>query len=117
MFSSIWGENQRIANWLWQSLYLRYDTARYVSAVLSSPFFNIGLVLIALSFLLPTKGDIESSTKVEVKSPEGVEEIYSLKELRQNLLDGKITPEWIARKRGETDYKPVIEVLYPPNAA
>jgi len=47
------------------------------------------------------------------KPPDGTVQKYTLEQLRQNFLSGKVTPEWVVRSHDETDYRPVSEVLYP----
>ena len=120
MFSSISGSEQDDIRWfLTKNIatgldFLPYRTALSTAAVLTSPILYIGLVLIVLSFIFPRKCDLERSIKVDVKSPEGVESVCSFGELRRNLLQGKITTDWVARKRGEAEFRPVTDVLYAP---
>jgi hypothetical protein len=114
-----WYLAKKIAMWLtdfpYRETLFSYRTALGIAAVLTSPFLYIGLVLIVLSFIFPRKCDLERSIKVDVKSPDGVESVCSFDELRRSLLQGKITTDWVARKRGEAKFRPVTDVLYAPN--
>jgi hypothetical protein len=47
------------------------------------------------------------------KPPDGTAQKYTIEQLRQDFLSGKVTPEWTVRSHDETGYRPVAEVLYP----
>ncbi len=52
--------------------------------------------------------------KYFAKPPEGLDHEYtSVDELRQDLLKGNISLEWMVRRDGQPDYRPISEVLYP----
>ena len=69
------------------------------------------LGVIAL-FCLPDR--CKGGWKFLAKPPEGVPHEYTLDQLRQEFLSGKISREWVAHRMDESDYRPISEVLGAP---
>jgi hypothetical protein len=53
--------------------------------------------------------------KLYVKRPDGTESKYTIEKLRESFLSGEVTQDCVARRKDESDYRPVTEILYPPN--
>lgn len=77
--------------------------------------FIIGLalgILAAFAFLKKLLPDV----KFVANSPDGIPREYAtLNDLKQDFLNGKITSECVARRQGETNFRPISDVLFSPS--